>query len=186
MKPTEHDLDLPRRGALTILATLAAGALATLAPVGAALALVCDPLRRRGAAQAGDGYSPVAPLEALPPDGVPRVFPVIRAPVDAWNRHEPQPIGSVYLRRTSDDSPVTALSATCPHAGCFVNFVRSQEEFVCPCHASAFEPDGARIDPRTCPSPRGLDTLEVAVREGQIWVKYERFRPATPDKIVEV
>lgn len=184
MNDAAHNAEIPRRGALTVLAALAAGALATLAPVGAALALICDPLRRRAAAAAGDGFTRVAPLEALPPDGVPRVFPVIDTPLDAWNRYAPQPVGSVYLRRTADDD-VSALSSTCPHAGCFVDFDRGRDVFACPCHLSVFEPDGARIDPRQCPSPRDLDALEVAVRDGAIWVKYQRFRPATPEKIVE-
>jgi menaquinol-cytochrome c reductase iron-sulfur subunit len=185
VKPAHQAADIPRRGALTILATLVTGALATLPPVGAALALVFDPLRRRGGAVAGDGFTRVAPLEALPADGVPRVFPVIDTPLDAWNRYAEQPVGSVYLRRTADEPDVLALSSTCPHAGCFVDFDRGRDVFACPCHLSTFEPDGARIDPQQCPSPRNLDALEVAVRDGEIWVKYQRFRPATPEKIVE-
>lgn len=185
MKSISHEPELPRRGVLFTLTALVTGALTALIPMGAAVALVCDPLRRRSAQDAGDGFTRVGPLEALPADGVPRVFPVIATPIDAWNRYAAQPVGSVYLRRTTEDGPIAALSSTCPHAGCFVDFVRAKDRFACPCHQSSFQPDGARIDPQSCPSPRNLDALEVAVRDGQIWVKYQRFRPATPEKIVE-
>lgn len=170
---------------LVSLSALVAGALATLPPLGAALAVFLDPLRRRATADSGDGFLRVANIELVPPDGIPRAFPVVSNPSDAWNRYEAQPIGSVYLMRTAEDAPVTAVSTTCPHAGCYVDYRPDDKKYACPCHRSTFQPDGVRIEPERCPSPRDLDALEVAVREGAVWVRFQRFRSATPLKIVE-
>lgn len=51
----------------------------------------------------------------------------------------------------------TAFSAVCPHAGCGVSTVLSQE-LVCPCHGSAFDFAGARL---SGPAPSGLTQLAV-------------------------
>ena len=37
------------------------------------------------------------------------------------------------------------LSADCPHQGCPVEWNAGQARWVCPCHASQFEPDGTFI-----------------------------------------
>lgn len=185
MNRASQQRDVPRRGFLYTISALVAAGLAAVFPVGAAVALVFDPLRRRDSTGGREGFLRVAPLGAIPADGVPRVFPVVSTPVDAWNRYAEQPIGSVYLRRAAESDEVTALSATCPHAGCFVDFRGAKDRFVCPCHDSQFEPDGARIDPKRCPSPRDLDPLETEIRDGIVWVKYLRFRPATSERIVE-
>jgi Rieske Fe-S protein len=78
---------------------------------------------------------------------------------------------------------VQAISVVCPHAGCFVNFAPEQNHYLCPCHNSTFATDGTIQDSKS-PSPRALDTLETRVNEdGSVWVKYQSFRPGTPEKI---
>lgn len=37
------------------------------------------------------------------------------------------------------------VSAVCPHEGCEVEWSAEQKKFLCPCHDSAFGPDGARL-----------------------------------------
>jgi Rieske Fe-S protein len=61
------------------------------------------------------------------------------------------------------------LSAVCPHEGCEVAWEPNANRFACPCHASFFSADGARI---SGPSPRGLDPLPARVQDGKLQVQY--------------
>jgi menaquinol-cytochrome c reductase iron-sulfur subunit len=117
----------------------------------------------------------------LPPDGVPRKFPVLADRTDAWNKYLNVPIGAVYLRRTSADK-VEALNVVCPHAGCFVDFNPAVGGFRCPCHNSTFTVDG-KIDSPASPAPRGLDSLEAEVRNGDVWVVFQNFKAGQKEKV---
>src|SRR5690606_15031476 len=128
-----------------------------------------DPLRRKSKAAE---FVKVATLDDLPPDGVPRPYTIVADRTDAWNVYPQEPVGGIYLRRTSGEATPQAFTATCPHLGCFVDYNAGQGHFHCPCHDSSFEVDGTRINPQHCPSPRDLDSLEVEVRGGnEVWVK---------------
>ena len=61
------------------------------------------------------------------------------------------------------------LSAICPHEGCEVMWEQNANRFSCPCHASFFTAEGARI---SGPSPRGLDPLPMRVQDGKVQVQY--------------
>jgi menaquinol-cytochrome c reductase iron-sulfur subunit len=155
------------------------GAVLGLVPTVAGLTVFFDPLRRK---TANGGAIRVATLEALPADGVPRKFPVLATRVDAWNKFSEVPIGAVYLRRTADNQ-LQAFNVVCPHAGCFVDFLPERGRFLCPCHNSTFTLAG-RIDDPSSPAPRGLDTLDVEVRDGkEIWVKFRNFQAGRAEKI---
>lgn len=168
-----------RRGFLKRLLAGIIGAVLGLVPVGAGLTVFLDPLRRKAPAR---GAAQVATLDALPADGVPRKFPVLANRTDAWNKFTRVPIGAVYLRRTSDGK-LQAFNAVCPHAGCFVDFKSGLGKFACPCHNSTFTAEG-KIDDPSSPSPRGLDALEVEVRNDKaVWVKFQNFQAATAEKI---
>ena len=146
-------------------------------PLGAGLAVFLDPLRRKIST---NGPIRVASLESLPADGIPRKFPVLATRVDAWNKSKQAAIGSVYLRRTSDGQ-VQAFNVVCPHAGCFVDFDR--DHYHCPCHNSTFTITG-KIDNPSSPAARGLDSLEVQVRDGkEIWVTFQQFQAGRAEKI---
>ncbi len=154
------------------------GGLITLVPIAAGTRVLLDPLRRKS----NNGAAiRVTSLDALPPDGVPRKFPVIATRTDAWNKST-APIGAVYLRRTAEGA-VTALNVVCPHAGCFVDYVAEKSCYLCPCHNSTFKTDGAINDAKS-PSARALDALEVEVRGGkEIWVKFQNFKAGHAEKI---
>jgi quinol---cytochrome c reductase iron-sulfur subunit, bacillus type len=155
------------------------GAIVGLVPLAAGLAVFFDPLRRKSAAS---GKVRVTTLDALPDDGIPRKFAVLASRVDAWNKYHEVPIGAVYLRRTSDGK-VQAFNVVCPHAGCFVDFLPERGSFLCPCHNSTFAVTG-NIDNPTSPAPRGLDALDIEVRDAkEIWVKFENFQPGRADKV---
>ena len=168
-----------RRGFLKKLSAVVLGAIAALTPATIGLSVFFDPLKRKG--RAHDAVK-VTVLSSLPDDGVPRKYPVLASHVDAWNRNPNVPIGAVYLRRTATNQ-VQAFNVVCPHAGCFVDFVGKEKGYFCPCHNSAFGLDGKINDARS-PSPRGLDELEVELRnETEVWVKFENFLAGTHKRI---
>lgn len=114
--------------------------------------------------------------------GVPRKMVIIDQRVDAWTRYPEGPIGSIWIRR-SDEKTVQAFSATCPHLGCPVNFVASDEQYNCPCHEAFYAADGSII---SGPQQRGLDGLDVKIEnvKGEDWVSvvFERFELGLPEK----
>jgi menaquinol-cytochrome c reductase iron-sulfur subunit len=168
-----------RRGFLKAALSVIIGAVIGLVPLISGLIVYLDPLRRKSSAA---GAVRVASLDALPADGIPRKFQVLATRVDAWNKFPDVPIGAVYLRRTPDNK-VEALNVVCPHAGCFVDFVPDKAKYHCPCHNSSFTVAG-KIDDPASPSPRGLDSLEVQVRDGkEIWVNFQNFQAGRAEKI---
>jgi len=168
-----------RRGFLAKVAALACGGLATVAPLAAGVWAFLDPLRRKGAAAT---FLPVTELTAVPDDGVPRQFAVVSERIDASTGFPREPIGAVYLRREKGSQQVEALSATCPHAGCFVELEADGRCFRCPCHNSTFTRDGGIVQPS--PSPRVMDALECQVSEsGAVSVKWQNFYTGIADKV---
>ena len=168
-----------RRNYLTKAAAIAVGGIiAAVAPV-AGLFTFLDPLRRKSATR---GMVRVASINSLPVNGEPRKLPVLDTLVDAWNRTENVPVGSVYVQKTGDDT-VRVLNTVCPHLGCSVSYSAARSGFFCPCHKSSFTADGKVLDPKS-PSPRDMDELQAEVRaNGEVWVKFQNFRKGTPDKI---
>jgi Rieske Fe-S protein len=170
---------LPRRGFFARTSAVLVAAFVGIVPLFTGLAVFFDPLRRKGS---GPQLVRVAALTAVPADGVPRLFNVIFEVVDdAWTRFVNVPVGSVYIERSSAGQ-MTAFNATCPHAGCLIGYLGGEKIFKCPCHDSRFELNGDRIDPETCPSPRNMDSLKCEIKDDSIWVYFENFQVATPQK----
>lgn len=168
-----------RRGFLKVFLASSISAIVALVPAAAGLRVLLDPLRRKSAA---GGAVQVTTLDALPADGIPRKFSVLADREDAWNKFRSVPIGAVYLRRTTDGK-LEALNVVCPHAGCFVDFSAVKEKFICPCHNSAFALNG-KIADASSPAARGLDTLDVEVRnQKEVWVKFLNFEAGKAEKI---
>jgi menaquinol-cytochrome c reductase iron-sulfur subunit len=86
---------------------------------------------------------------------------------------------SVYALKKSD-TDVTVYSPVCPHLGCQVFFDRQKKVYVCPCHASLFAEDGARI---SGPAPRGLDVLPSKIENGGLYVQWVVYKPGVPEQI---
>ncbi|MCB9459231.1 MAG: Rieske 2Fe-2S domain-containing protein [Anaerolineaceae bacterium] len=91
--------------------------------------------------------------------------------------------GRFYLVR-QDDGGFLALYQKCTHLGCAVPWEPEKGQFVCPCHASAFEADGEVINP---PAPRPLDRFPVTIVDGRISVdtgeRIERDHASVTDAI---
>lgn len=168
----------PRRNFLTATGAVIAGGLAAVVPALAAAATLLDPLRK---SRDDQSLVRVTKLPVLPADGLPRKFTVRADRVDAWTTYQDTPVGAVYLTRTPEDE-IRCLNVVCPHAGCFVNLAPGANHFACPCHRSRFALDGSISDPAS-PSPRGMDELEVEVRNGdEVWVRFQNFRPGQEHK----
>jgi Rieske Fe-S protein len=167
-----------RRSFLKAGSAILAGGAALSVPLACGLATFLSPL---SAVPDGAGWVRIAPITALPEDGTPRRFQAIASRRNAWNRFPESPVGTLFLRRIGPQS-VEAFSATCPHAGCIVEFVPGRKAFLCPCHDSLFALDGRVLNPAS-PSPRPLDRLEVEVRDGRdVWVLFQVFLPGTKER----
>ncbi len=179
-----------------VTAALSALLLAVPAAVGGLFFL--DPLLRKRRAGPDDSDSGGGATEgfirlnvtteSIPADGTPVAVTVIAEIVDdAWNRFRDVPVGSVWLRKNTDGTLV-AFNSVCPHLGCSVNYRRSEGDFFCPCHTSAFALDGTKINEIP---PRDMDSLEILITEGgvpnpagsEVWVRFQNFRKATKEKI---
>ncbi len=74
--------------------------------------------------------------------------------------------GRFYLVRQTDGG-FLAIYRQCTHLGCAVPWDAESQQFVCPCHGSAFERDGQVLNP---PAPRPLDLFAVSIEDGQVVV----------------
>ena len=164
----------------------AAGILGTLlGAIPAALGSIffLDPLLRNNSDEDGGSDDfvrlPVSP-DNIPEDGTPQLVVVRADRDDAWNHFPNQAIGSVWLRR-DNGGQIVAFTTICPHLGCSVDYRDASNDFFCPCHTSTFDLDGKQLN--SIP-PRGMDTLEVEDRDGQLWIRYQNFLGATADKVV--
>jgi menaquinol-cytochrome c reductase iron-sulfur subunit len=164
-----------RRSALKTLVTggtavIAAGT--ALPPVRLLLAPVFD------GATGKEKWTRVARLDDLT-SGTPKRIAVVAEMADAWTRYDHENLGAVWLLRDKDE--VRALSVTCPHLGCGIEFTGTG--FGCPCHTSNFDRDGKRV---SGPSPRDMDTIDTRVvgdgAERAVEVRFKKYRQGVPGR----
>jgi menaquinol-cytochrome c reductase iron-sulfur subunit len=75
---------------------------------------------------------------------------------------------------------VTVFSPICPHLGCRYTWHAQQRTFLCPCHGSVFAANGNVL---AGPAPRPLDTLPQEIKQGELFVEWERFKLGVAAKI---
>ena len=75
--------------------------------------------------------------------------------------------GSAAVLLRKQDGGLVALSAVCPHLGCIVQWEKDKQDFLCPCHAGYFTPDGEVI---SGPPPRALARLSFSVTNGIVTI----------------
>ncbi len=73
------------------------------------------------------------------------------------------------------------FSPLCPHLGCRYDWDASTNKFLCPCHGSVYNFDGAHL---AGPAPRGLDPLPLREQSGIAQIMWIRYQSTTPDRIV--
>ena len=186
---------IQRRGLLKSMVTAVLAGAVGVVPLVPGLAFFLDPLIRKGEGgttggggkKDADGYIRMAiGFAALPEDGTPQQYTVVDDKRDAWNLFREVPIGSVWLRRIGQQ--VIAFNTVCPHLGCAVGHRPSEGDFFCPCHTSAFDLDGKKLNEVP---PRDLDVLDVRRKSGgvesadgdEIWIQFQNFRAATSEKV---
>ena len=81
-------------------------------------------------------------------------------------------IEEVRLFVVRKGSTYRAMSGICPHLGCTVNSVVGKYPFLCPCHGSHFDNNGAVV---SGPSPRGLTWHAVSLsKDGRLVVDMDQ------------
>jgi Rieske Fe-S protein len=96
---------------------------------------------------------------------VKRVGPLSELPIGTakFVTDERQPFW--VIRNSSDE--LIALSATCTHLRCILQWDKDSGRLVCPCHAGAFDINGNVV---AGPPPRPLQSLRVDTRGGIVYV----------------
>lgn len=111
--------------------------------------------------------------------GVPVRFDFTESVNDAWVEARVQRGVWIY---TEDGSDFTVYSGICTHLACSYAFDSTQERFDCPCHHGLYDPKTGAV--LGGPPPRPLDTLEIKIEDGDLYVAYHTFRAGIPEKIV--
>jgi len=93
---------------------------------------------------------------------------VTAGPVDDFPPNSVTPFTQArfYLSRL-EDGGFLALYRKCTHLGCSVPWEQPDNQFMCPCHASAFDAKGDVLNP---PAPRALDLFPVIIEDGLVKV----------------
>jgi cytochrome b6-f complex iron-sulfur subunit len=78
----------------------------------------------------------------------------------------PAPIA--VIRNPADPKSLIAVNSTCPHQGCLVVWKAERKSFECPCHASAFAPDGTV---QKGPADKPLAKYEASIDGQNVVVK---------------
>ncbi|MGL6193592.1 MAG: ubiquinol-cytochrome c reductase iron-sulfur subunit [Thermoguttaceae bacterium] len=175
----------------TVVAAGIAGA-AVAIPIAASTRLALTSTEQKG--NSGKFY-PIGSLDSI--DKTPKKFAIVDDVKDAWQVSPNQKIGAIFVHKNDKDE-VVAFQTVCPHAGCKVDVAMKinpttpdakEEEmlFFCPCHAAYFDLNGARLvkPGESSPSPRDLDSLEVKVEDGMVFIKFEHFITGPAEKTVK-
>lgn len=78
-----------------------------------------------------------------------------------------------YLARLKDGG-FLALSLTCTHLGCSVDWVPTKNEFECPCHSSIYNMEGVVVK---SPAPRPLSIYKLIIEGGLVKVDLSNSIP---------
>ena len=111
---------------------------------------------RPSAAAASDRWVRAASTGDLTPNvPVPRVLAVPRT--DGWYRER---VRETVFLVWDGDRTIRALSATCTHLGCQVQWDGEGRKFRCPCHGGVYDASGKVVEG---PPPRPLDAVEARI-----------------------
>jgi menaquinol-cytochrome c reductase iron-sulfur subunit len=131
------------------------------------------PLRQKAA---DDDWSDVGPVDEFAglKDPVAKTITVERR--DAWQSTSSQT--AVYVL-PAQAGKFRILSSVCPHLGCSIRWIDTQNKFICPCHKGTFSAEGEYI---SGPPRRSMDSLEAKVVDGVLKVRYQYFRQLVASK----
>ncbi len=78
--------------------------------------------------------------------------------------------GKFYLSRLKNGG-FLAISRKCTHLGCTLPWDSEKKQFICPCHASAFDITGDVVNP---PASRALDLYETYIENSIVKINTEK------------
>lgn len=84
---------------------------------------------------------------------------------DAWVVTEKR--SSAWIS-TADGKSFTVFDPRCTHLGCPYRWDQEKNQFLCPCHAAVFAPDGLVV---SGPPPRPLDRYAAKVAGGRLLIQ---------------
>lgn len=129
------------------------------AAAGAAVALLAGAVAVPSAPARMRRWIKAARLSDLSPN-TPTPVVVTAARRDGWHRSRKPQV--VFLTLTSSNE-IRALSATCTHLGCRVEWNSGADRFECPCHKGAYDRDGRVISgPPPAPLPPVSARVDLA------------------------
>lgn len=88
--------------------------------------------------------------------------------------------GGAFVRREGD--AWVAFSSYCTHTGCPLRWEAGANLFLCPCHAGAFNRDGAVV---SGPPPAPMDRLEIRVVDQEVQVRGTKVPLDAPERAPE-
>ena len=97
-------------------------------------------------------------------DGEPTPVTIRRAQTDGYRQAVNREV--VFLIKTNDQ--VAALSSTCTHLGCRVDWDAESKTLKCPCHGGRFDRNGAVT---AGPPPAPLARFPTRIESGQVMVE---------------
>ncbi len=168
------DSAIDRRGFLQWVSAVSAGITGLAVGVPAISAFVSPAMPK----PLVDEWIKVADDIALLDVGTPVRLNFVKTVADAWI--ESRALNGVWLY-TDDGETFKAYNAKCTHLGCGYSHDKEKNSFFCPCHRGEFDvKTGAVLNG---PPPRGLDELQVEIRDSAVYVKYRDFLLGTADRI---
>ena len=180
---TSGDAENPeRRRVLGIFSKSLLGLMAVGVVSGPA-AVILDPVLREKSGSSNSDWYRLGRIEDFRLGSSPQSIVLFRDRKDAWLHENDIAFGAVLAQRIEQQS-FRVFSAVCPHLGCSVK-PRGAEGFLCPCHNSAFLPDGSRVlDEKGGgnPSPRDLDALDWRITDGTLEVHWKDYVVGVADK----
>ncbi|MEE9523885.1 MAG: ubiquinol-cytochrome c reductase iron-sulfur subunit [Thermodesulfovibrionales bacterium] len=71
----------------------------------------------------------------------------------------------MIIHRLGAGKGIIALSRVCTHLGCLVNFDKSEQKIICPCHAAKFNIEGNVL---SGPAPKSLERIPLRVEPERV------------------
>ena len=92
---------------------------------------------------------------------------------DSLNYRTPAGARVVITRqgRTPEAESFLALSSTCPHLGCQVQWEPHNNRFFCPCHNGVFDPTGRAIEGPPAQAGQSLPNYPMKVESGLLFIE---------------
>ncbi len=95
-------------------------------------------------------------------------FETIVGPADLVETQGKVLTDKVLIVRNTETNELIGVSPFCTHANCVVNWVQEEQQFICPCHASAFAADGSVVNG---PAETPLISYEVQIAENRYQIR---------------